>query len=147
CSSENAPRWMAAASFARRPRNQCICWARGDVESAVPSNVLEAEGQVQRRTPMGLQMLQGKRAVVFGAAGSIGAAVAKEFGAQGAEVFLAGRTRSTIEEVAHQITDSGGLAHAAVVDALDDKAVNEYIDGIVKQAGKLDVVFTAVGPS
>ena len=40
------------------------------------------------------QMLQGKRAVIFGAGGSIGAAVASEFAAEGAEVFLAGRTRS-----------------------------------------------------
>jgi len=96
---------------------------------------------------MGLQMLQGKRAVVFGAAGSIGSAVAKEFAAQGAQVFLAGRTRSRIEEVANHINASGGLVQSAVVDALDDKAVNEYIDGIVKREGKLDIVFTAVGPS
>ena len=38
--------------------------------------------------------LHGKYAVVFGAAGSIGAAVAKEFAREGAEVFLAGRTRA-----------------------------------------------------
>jgi NAD(P)-dependent dehydrogenase (short-subunit alcohol dehydrogenase family) len=37
-------------------------------------------------------MLEGKRAVIFGAAGSIGAAVASEFAAEGAKVFLAGRT-------------------------------------------------------
>src|SRR5204863_419047 len=42
-------------------------------------------------------MLQGKRAVIFGAGGSIGAAVASEFAAEGAEVFLAGRTRSNVE--------------------------------------------------
>jgi 3-oxoacyl-[acyl-carrier protein] reductase len=34
-------------------------------------------------------ILQGKHAVVFGAGGSIGAAVAREFAAEGAEVFLA----------------------------------------------------------
>jgi NAD(P)-dependent dehydrogenase (short-subunit alcohol dehydrogenase family) len=38
-------------------------------------------------------MLQGKRATVFGAGGSIGAAVAREFAAEGAEVFLCGRTQ------------------------------------------------------
>jgi len=36
--------------------------------------------------------LSGKRAIVFGAGGSIGAAVAKEFASEGAEVFLSGRT-------------------------------------------------------
>jgi len=49
-------------------------------------------------------ILRGKHAVVFGAGGSIGAAVAKEFAAQGAEVFLAGRTKSNVEAVTKQIT-------------------------------------------
>jgi len=38
-------------------------------------------------------ILQGKHAVVFGAGGSVGAAVAQEFAAEGSEVFLAGRTK------------------------------------------------------
>ena len=45
------------------------------------------------------QILRGKLAVVFGAGGSIGSAVAREFAAEGPEVFLAGRTRSNVEEV------------------------------------------------
>jgi len=48
-------------------------------------------------------ILNGKHAVVFGAGGSIGAAVAKEFATEGAEVFLSGRTKSTVESVASQI--------------------------------------------
>jgi len=91
-------------------------------------------------------MLQDKRAVVFGAGGSVGAAVAKEFAAEGAEVFLAGRTRSNVEEVTSQIAAAGGRAHAGVIDALDDAAVDRYIDDIVKQAGRVDIVFNAVGP-
>ncbi len=92
------------------------------------------------------QMLQGKRAVIFGAGGSIGAAVASEFAAEGAEVFLAGRTRSNVEAVAQRIGKAGHRAHAAVIDALDDAAVNTYIDGVVENAGQIDIVFTAVGP-
>jgi NAD(P)-dependent dehydrogenase (short-subunit alcohol dehydrogenase family) len=92
------------------------------------------------------QLLNGKHAVVFGAGGSIGAAVAKEFAAEGAQVFLAGRTRSNVEDVAQQIAATGGRAHAAVTDALDDSAVNEYIDRIARHAGTIDIVFSAVGP-
>jgi 3-oxoacyl-[acyl-carrier protein] reductase len=91
-------------------------------------------------------LLNGRHTVVFGAGGSIGSAVAKEFAAEGAEVFLAGRTKAGIESVAREITASGGQAHFQVVDALDDAAVSAYINSIVKQAGRIDAVFNAVGP-
>jgi 3-oxoacyl-[acyl-carrier protein] reductase len=93
-----------------------------------------------------LQAQFGLKAVVFGAGGSIGAAVASEFATEGAEVFLAGRTRSNVEEVLKRITDAGGLAHAAALNALDDGAVVDYIESIVKRSGRIDVVFNAVGP-
>jgi len=92
------------------------------------------------------RILLDKRAVVFGAGGSVGSAVAKEFAEEGAEVFLSGRTRPSVDAVARQITAAGGRAHSSVVDALDDTAVNDYIDGIVKQSGAVDIVFNAVGP-
>ena len=91
-------------------------------------------------------MLEGKRAVVFGAGGSIGAAVAKEFAKEGAEVFLAGRTKSSLEEIVKQIAAAGGKAQAEVIDTHDDAAVNRYVDEIVKQSGKLDIVLDAAGP-
>jgi 3-oxoacyl-[acyl-carrier protein] reductase len=100
----------------------------------------------QGASPSSSSILKGKHAVVFGAGGSVGAAVAKEFAAEGAEVFLAGWTKSNVEAVANQITSDGGHVHTQVIDALDDIAVNEYIDGIVKQAGSIDIVFNAVGP-
>jgi 3-oxoacyl-[acyl-carrier protein] reductase len=92
------------------------------------------------------KILVGKRAVVFGAAGSIGRAVAQEFAAEGAEVFLSGRTKSNVEAVAKHIAANGGKAHACVIDTLDDAAVNEYIEGIVKQTDKIDVMIDFTGP-
>ena len=89
-------------------------------------------------------ILKDKNAIVFGAGGSIGAAVAKEFAAEGAEVFLAGRTKSNVEKVAEEITVDGGRAHAAVIDAMDDVAVSQYIDDIAKRSGSIDIVFNAV---
>src|SRR5215467_725907 len=91
-------------------------------------------------------ILQGKHAIVFGAGGSIGAAVAKEFASEGAEVFLSGRNKTNVDAVARQITAAGGSVHVAVIDALDDAAVNEYVDGIARQTGSIDIVFNAVGP-
>jgi 3-oxoacyl-[acyl-carrier protein] reductase len=94
------------------------------------------------RTPT----LQGKHAVVFGGGGSIGSAVAKEFAAEGAEVFLAGRTQSKIEEVSEQIAAASGRAHAAVIDALDDAAVTRYIDDVVAHSGSIDIALNVTGP-
>jgi NADP-dependent 3-hydroxy acid dehydrogenase YdfG len=55
---------------------------------------------------MNARLLQDKNAVIFGTGGSIGAAVAREFAAEGAVVFLAGRTKASLEAVAKQITAS-----------------------------------------
>lgn len=90
--------------------------------------------------------LKGKRALVFGAGGSIGAAFAREFAAQGAEVFLSGRTKSKVQAVAKDIDPTGKCAHAAEVDALDEQAVNAYVESVVRDAGGIDVVFNAIGP-
>lgn len=90
--------------------------------------------------------LKGKRAVIFGAAGSIGGALAREFVAQGAEVFLSGRTKSRVQAIAKELDPTGRSAHAAEVDALDEQAVNAYLDSIVREAGRIDVVVNAIGP-
>jgi 3-oxoacyl-[acyl-carrier protein] reductase len=91
-------------------------------------------------------LLQDKTAVVFGGNGSIGAAVAKEFAAEGARVFLAGRTKASLEAVAKQITASGGDARTAVLDVLDAPTVSNFLDGVIKQTGRIDIALDAAGP-
>jgi NAD(P)-dependent dehydrogenase (short-subunit alcohol dehydrogenase family) len=90
-------------------------------------------------------ILREKRAIVFGGGGSIGSAVAKEFAAEGAEVFVAGRNRANVEDVAKQIKAAGGRAHAGVVDATEARAVDRYLDEVAG-GGAIDVVFNAIGP-
>lgn len=94
------------------------------------------------RTPL----LGGKHAVIFGAGGSIGAAVAREFAVEGAEVFLSGRTRSRLEGVLTEVVSAGGRAHVALVDALDERAVDAYLVSVAKEAGQIDIVLDATGP-
>lgn len=91
-------------------------------------------------------MLQHKHAVIFGAGGAIGSAVAEEFADEGAEVFLSGHTRASVDGVMTWIGERGGAAHAALVDALDEAAVDRYLQGVAEQTGRIDVVFNAVGP-
>jgi 3-oxoacyl-[acyl-carrier protein] reductase len=54
----------------------------------------------------------------------IGGAVARAFAREGATVFLVGRTRANLEEVAGQIRAARGAAETAQVDALDEQAVD-----------------------
>jgi 3-oxoacyl-[acyl-carrier protein] reductase len=89
-------------------------------------------------------LLDGKTAVIYGAGGSIGGAVARAFGREGARVFLAGRTLSKLDEVAHEIRSAGGTADTAEVDALDERAVDEHADAVAAAAGSLDISFNLI---
>jgi NAD(P)-dependent dehydrogenase (short-subunit alcohol dehydrogenase family) len=90
-------------------------------------------------------MLQGKVAVIYGAGGGIGGAVARAFASEGASVVLTGRDRAPVEVVAKEILDAGGVAEAAEVDALDEEGVDEHLGSVVEQAGRLDISFNAIG--
>jgi 3-oxoacyl-[acyl-carrier protein] reductase len=95
---------------------------------------------------VGTPLLKNKRAVIFGAGGAIGQAVAKEFAAQGAMVFLSGRRLAAIEQVAQEIHQDGGVAYAAQVDALDEQAVHAYLDRVAQEGGSIDILLNATGP-
>ncbi|MFA1539935.1 SDR family NAD(P)-dependent oxidoreductase [Actinomadura monticuli] len=84
-------------------------------------------------------LLENKTAVIYGGGGSIGGAMARGFAAEGARVFLAGRTPAKLDAVAAGIRDAGGLAETALVDALDADAVNGWVDSVVETAGSVDV--------
>ena len=88
-------------------------------------------------------LLKNKNAVIYGAGGGIGGGVARTFAREGAKVFLAGRTRESLEVVADNIALAGGSAEVAVVDALDERAVDEHAQAVASQAGSIDVSFTS----
>lgn len=90
-------------------------------------------------------LLDGKVAVIYGAGGAIGGAVARAFAAEGARLFLTGRTRAGIEVVAKDISAAGGSAETAEVDALDEQAVDRYLRYVAGQAGRIDISFDAIG--
>ncbi len=89
-------------------------------------------------------LLQGKNAIIYGAGGGIGGGVARTFAREGARVFLAGRTRETLDAVATDITSESGAAEVAVLDALDEAAVDEHVREVVNQAGSVDVPFNLI---
>ena len=90
-------------------------------------------------------LLENKIAVVYGAGGSIGGAVARAFAEEGAHVFLTGHARRPVETVATDIRAAGGSADAAQVDALDENAIDEHLQSVIERAGRVDISFNAVG--
>ncbi|WP_037312178.1 SDR family NAD(P)-dependent oxidoreductase [Amycolatopsis orientalis] len=88
--------------------------------------------------------LENKNAVIYGAGGSIGGGVAREFAARGARVFLTGRHESALTKVADEIKETGGMAEVAVVDALDETAVDAHAASVVAEAGTLDISLNLV---
>ncbi|MDQ4054006.1 MAG: SDR family oxidoreductase [Actinomycetota bacterium] len=90
-------------------------------------------------------MLKDKVAVVYGAGGGIGGAVARAFAGEGARVFVTGRSRAAVDAVADDIVTAGGTAEAATIDALDEQAVEQHLQYVVGRAGRVDISFDAVG--
>ena len=89
-------------------------------------------------------LLENKNAVIYGAGGAIGSAVAHAFAREGARVFLAGRTLESFDEVAEGIRSAGGVAETAQVDAIDEQAVDQHADAVVASAGGIDISFNLI---
>ena len=90
-------------------------------------------------------LLTNKTAVIHGAGGAVGNAVAKAFAREGARLFLAGRTRGSVDKTASSVPAGSEVVETAEVDALDELAVERHATRVVAAAGRIDVVLNAVG--
>ena len=86
-------------------------------------------------------LLDGKTAVIYGGGGTIGGGVAKVFAAEGARLFLAGRTLSKLQAVADAI---GSGVDVAEVDALDAASVDAHADAVAAAAGGIDISLNVI---
>lgn len=89
-------------------------------------------------------LLEKKNAIVYGASGAVGGAIARAFAREGARVFLTGRTRVSLDAVAREIAALDGEVEIAQVDALDEQAVEQHADTVVREAGGIDVSINAI---
>jgi len=90
-------------------------------------------------------MLKDKVAVIYGAGGAIGGAVARAFTSEGAKLFLTGHHLAPVEAVAKDIVSAGGSAETADVDVLDEQAVDKHLQSVIDKAGRVDISFNAIG--
>ena len=86
-------------------------------------------------------LLEGKVAVIYGAGGKVGGAVARAFAREGARVFLAGRSLASLERVAAELPAEGEIAQ---LDALDGGAVDRHAAEVVAAAGSIDISFNLI---
>jgi NAD(P)-dependent dehydrogenase (short-subunit alcohol dehydrogenase family) len=90
------------------------------------------------------QLLKDKIAVIYGAGGAIGGAVARVFAREGARVFIAGRTQAKLDAVAAEIAAAGGTVETAEVDVFDQRVVDQHAAAIAAKAGSIDIALNAI---
>ncbi|MGH2614386.1 MAG: SDR family NAD(P)-dependent oxidoreductase [Thermomicrobiales bacterium] len=89
--------------------------------------------------------LQGKVAIVTGAAHGIGRAIAERYGAEGATVIVADINGAGAEEVATAINEAGGTAVATATDVSKKDEVDRLFDQTLERFGSVDVIVNSAG--
>lgn len=89
--------------------------------------------------------LDGRVAIVTGAAQGIGAATARRLANDGARVTLADLNQAGCETVAAEIASAGGEALALACDVADKDAVQRMVDATVERFGQLDILVNNAG--
>jgi L-rhamnose 1-dehydrogenase len=89
--------------------------------------------------------LQGKIAIVTGAARGIGRAIALRFGQEGAQVAVVDLRENEGRETVQLIEADGGQAVFLRTDVSDQNQVQTMVDGVVKQWGTIDILVNDAG--
>lgn len=89
---------------------------------------------------------EGRVAIVTGAGGALGGAVARALGREGATVALGYRSSADSAEAAlRDVTAAGGDGHCATLEVTDPGSVEAFVADVVSRYGRLDVVVNAAG--
>ena len=99
--------------------------------------------------PAALFSLQGRVALVTGAARGLGLCMATALATHGATVWLNGRDASSLREAVDQVRESGqaagGTAHALPFDVTDEEAATAAVAQVLADSGRLDILINNVG--
>ena len=86
--------------------------------------------------------LTGKKALITGASGGIGGAIAKALHGQGAEVMLAGTRREALERLAGEL---GARAHVETAQLADPAAPEALLKAAEAAMGQVDILVNNAG--
>lgn len=88
----------------------------------------------------------GRVAIVTGAGGALGGAVARALGREGATVALGyRRSEDSARAALAEVEAGGGLGHAAPIEVTDADSVTGFVAGVAERYGRIDVVVNAAG--
>ena len=89
--------------------------------------------------------LDGKVALITGAASGIGKAIAERYAREGAMVAITDINQQAAETAATAINAAGGRALGVAMDVTDERAVDEGTDAVVQAFGQLDILVSNAG--
>ena len=92
-----------------------------------------------------MRRLEGKVAVVTGANSGVGAAIARLFAAEGANVVMAARRKEALDEVANEINHAGGRTLAVPCDISKPEDPEKLMVAAVEAFGKVDILVNNAG--
>jgi NAD(P)-dependent dehydrogenase (short-subunit alcohol dehydrogenase family) len=92
-----------------------------------------------------MENLKDKVGVIFAASGEIAGAVAKSFAEHGTKVYVTARNLEAVKALAKEINANGGQAEAGQVDALNETEIDRYLQKVITDNGRLDMVFNGIG--
>ncbi len=91
--------------------------------------------------------MKNKVAFITGAGGYIGSEVAATLARQGVKIAVCDINETTISNTVKRIEDEGGTAKGYVFDVTDSKSVDETVEKIVSDFGRLDIMVHVAGGS
>ncbi len=91
--------------------------------------------------------LEGKVAIVSGAASGMGATTARRFAKEGAKVVIADMLENEGQQVAAEITRTNGTAEFMRLDVTNEDDWKAVVDATVQKFGKLDILVNNAGIS
>jgi 3-oxoacyl-[acyl-carrier protein] reductase len=90
--------------------------------------------------------LRGRRALVTGASRGIGRTIAETFAREGCTLAICARGEEALQKTAAELSASGAIVQAVVVDVTDPAAIREFVEQSAQSLGGLDVVVSNASP-
>lgn len=92
-----------------------------------------------------MSALRGQTAVITGASGAIGGAIARGLAGHGAELLLCGRDRERLEALAQEVEGEASRVEILVADLVEDDGLDEAVRTVAETFGGADILVHSIG--